>query len=206
MSYKCNRCIIFRGEPRGPCEISLKTLEHDRKMAKIRIRYRFSDVLCINAYPQRSSITHFVIPAPYTSTCDKIQISKITFIFLIFVRPFRAIRGSTPFGGFHTTLQRVRLANRGRLPLKTPGPVPFGACICSNIETIFTWAWALFSDVEFRTSLGTSFLFDIGWIMNGIPSNLYYKYIVNDFYDWFNRFAFGRDKSLIGAIFSNTPR
>ena len=30
------------------------------------------------------------------------------------------------FGGFHRTLQRVRLANRGRLSLRTPGPVPFG--------------------------------------------------------------------------------
>ena len=28
--------------------------------------------------------------------------------------------------GFHRTLQRVRLANRGRLLLRTPGPVPFG--------------------------------------------------------------------------------
>ena len=106
MSYKCNRCIIFRGEPRGPCEILLKTLEHDRKMAKIRIRYKFSDVLCINAYPRWSSITHFVIPAPYTSTCDKIQISKITFIFLIFVRPFQAIRGSTPF---NICLQNIQI-------------------------------------------------------------------------------------------------
>ena len=40
------------------------------------------------------------------------------------------------FGGFHRTLQRVWLANRGRL-LRTPGPVPFGTCICSNIETFF---------------------------------------------------------------------
>ena len=40
------------------------------------------------------------------------------------------------FGGFHRTLQRVRLANRGRLLLRTPGPVPFGTCICSNVETI----------------------------------------------------------------------
>ena len=32
------------------------------------------------------------------------------------------------FGGFHRTLQRVRLANRGRLLLRTPGPVPFGTC------------------------------------------------------------------------------
>ena len=39
------------------------------------------------------------------------------------------------FGGFHRTLQRMRLANRGRLLLRTPGPVPFGTCICSNVET-----------------------------------------------------------------------
>ena len=43
------------------------------------------------------------------------------------------------FGGFHRTLQRVRLANRGRLLLRTPGPVPLGTCICSNVETILSW-------------------------------------------------------------------
>ena len=32
-------------------------------------------------------------------------------------------------GGFHRTLQRVRLANRGRLILRTPGPVQFVTCI-----------------------------------------------------------------------------
>ena len=42
-------------------------------------------------------------------------------------------------GGFHRTLQRMRLANRGRLLLRTPGPVPFWTCICSNVETIFSW-------------------------------------------------------------------
>ena len=31
----------------------------------------------------------------------------------------------------------MRLANRGRLLLRTPGPVAFGTCICSNVETIF---------------------------------------------------------------------
>ena len=36
-------------------------------------------------------------------------------------------------------LQRVRLANRGRLLLRTPGPVPFGTCICSNVESILSW-------------------------------------------------------------------
>ena len=47
-------------------------------------------------------------------------------------------------GGFHRTLQRVRLANKGRLLLRTPGPVPFGTCICSNVEIIFSWACHVF--------------------------------------------------------------
>ena len=42
------------------------------------------------------------------------------------------------FGGCNRTLQRVRLANRGRLLLRTPGPVPFGICICPNVETILS--------------------------------------------------------------------
>ena len=42
------------------------------------------------------------------------------------------------FGGFHRTLQRMRLANTGRLLLRTPGPLPFGTCICSNVETILS--------------------------------------------------------------------
>ena len=62
------------------------------------------------------------------------------------------------FGGFHRTLQRVRLANRGRLLLQTPGPVPFGTCICSNVETILSWTCRVFGPLEFRTSLGTSIL------------------------------------------------
>ena len=32
-----------------------------------------------------------------------------------------------------------KLANRGRLLLWTPGPVSFGTCICSNVETIISW-------------------------------------------------------------------
>ena len=42
-------------------------------------------------------------------------------------------------GGFHRTLQRVRLANRGHLLLRAPGPVPFWTCICSNVVIIFSW-------------------------------------------------------------------
>ena len=62
------------------------------------------------------------------------------------------------FGGFHRTLQRVRLANRRRLLLRTPGPVPFGTCICSNVETILSWACHVYGPFEFRTSLGASIL------------------------------------------------
>ena len=41
-------------------------------------------------------------------------------------------------GGFHRKLQRVRLANRGRLLLRTPGPVPFETCICCDVETMLS--------------------------------------------------------------------
>ena len=62
------------------------------------------------------------------------------------------------FGCFHRTLQRVWLANRGRLLFRTPGPVPFGTCICSNVETILSWTCHVYGPFEFRTSLGTSIL------------------------------------------------
>ena len=64
------------------------------------------------------------------------------------------------FWGFHRTLQRVRLANRGRLLHRTSGPVPFGTCICSNVETILSWTCHVYGPFEFRTSLGTSFLLE----------------------------------------------
>ena len=60
--------------------------------------------------------------------------------------------------GFHRTLQRVRLANRGRLLLRTSGPFPFGTCICSTVETILSWTCHVYGPFEFRTSLGTSIL------------------------------------------------
>ena len=41
------------------------------------------------------------------------------------------------FGGFHRTLQRVRLANRGRLLLRTPGPVPFGTIFVLILRPFF---------------------------------------------------------------------
>ena len=64
------------------------------------------------------------------------------------------------FGGFLRTLQRVRLVNRGRLLLWTPGSIPFGTCIWSNVETILSWTCHVYGPFEFRTSLGTSNLID----------------------------------------------
>ena len=49
-------------------------------------------------------------------------------------------------------------ANRGRLLLRTPGPVPFGTCICSYVETILSQTCHVYGPHEFRTSLGTSVL------------------------------------------------
>ena len=36
-------------------------------------------------------------------------------------------------------MQQVRHANRGRLLLRTPDPVPFWTCMCSNVETNLSW-------------------------------------------------------------------
>ena len=40
----------------------------------------------------------------------------------------------------------------------TPGPVPLGTCICSNVETIIFWTCHVYGPFEFRTSIGTSIL------------------------------------------------
>ena len=55
-------------------------------------------------------------------------------------------------------LQRVRQANRGRLFLRTSGLVPFGTCICSNVETIHSWTCHVHGPFEFRISIGSSIL------------------------------------------------
>ena len=78
-------------------------------------------------------------------------------------------------GGFHRTLQRVRLATRGRLLLRTPGPVPFGTCICSNVETILSWTCHVYGPFEFRPSLGTYILLRMRII------SVYWKFHTREF-------------------------
>ena len=65
----------------------------------------------------------------------------------------------TLFGKVSTEhVQRVRLANRGRLLLWTPSPVLWGTCICSNGDIIHSLFCHVYRHFEFRTSLDTSFL------------------------------------------------
>ena len=69
-------------------------------------------------------------------------------------------------------MQRMRLANRGRLLLRTTGPVPYETCICSNFETIHSWACRVIGPFEFRTSLGTSILL---WAMPIYSDSLHWS-------------------------------
>ena len=46
-------------------------------------------------------------------------------------------------GGFHRTLQWVRIANRGRLLLRTPGPVPFAISYLSSMLYVYRFLWPL---------------------------------------------------------------
>ena len=55
-------------------------------------------------------------------------------------------------------LQRVRLANRGRLLLRIPGLVQFGTCIFLMLRPFFP-ELVIFRDFKFRISLGTPFFF-----------------------------------------------
>ena len=56
-------------------------------------------------------------------------------------------------------LQRLRLANGWRLLIQIPGPLPFGTCICSNVETIHSWPYLVSGLwVSFRLSLCPSIL------------------------------------------------
>ena len=55
-------------------------------------------------------------------------------------------------------LQLVWLANKGRLPFRTPGPVPFGTCFVLMLRPFFP-EFVMSTDLfEFRTSLGTPIL------------------------------------------------
>ena len=99
-------------------------------------------------------IRHYTSLRPYYRTCLYYPFWPYGW-FVLFLLP--------NFGGFQRTLQRVLLAKRGRLLLRTPGPVPFGTCICSNVETVLSWTCHVYGLFEFRISLCTSILLLLSW-------------------------------------------
>ena len=58
------------------------------------------------------------------------------------------------------------------LLLRTPGPVPFGTCICSNVQTILSWPCHVYGPFEFRTSLGTSILLLLACVIGASVTGL----------------------------------
>ena len=75
----------------------------------------------------------------------------------------------------------MRLTNRGRLLLRTLVPVPFETCICSNVETIFSWACQVFGL----------------WISN-IPRYFYFALRYLYIHQWTSKHA--DETSLNGAL------
>ena len=79
-------------------------------------------------------------------------------------------------------LQWARLANRGRLLLRTPGPVPFGTCFCFNVETILSWTCCV-SGI---------------WILN-IPLYLYFaKWLWNNLFTILASKSFSKNQYQTG--------
>ena len=60
-------------------------------------------------------------------------------------------------------MQRVRHANRGRLLLQTPGPVPYGICKCSFVETTDTQSYIT---PVYDTFPWLDFLPTLTWLLN----------------------------------------
>ena len=71
------------------------------------------------------------------------------------------------FGGFHRTLKRVRLANRGRLLLRTPNPVPFWTCICSKLRPFFPELVMSTDLLSFEHP--SALLFCFPWLSGDVP-------------------------------------
>ena len=107
----------------------------NKKWSDLKWFIHLSRSLCLNYYPQYTHANVF-------PNCTTLPILTLL----------------PNFGGFHGTLQRVQIANRGRLILRTPDPVPFGTCICSNADAIFSRNCHIYGAFEFPTSIVTSML------------------------------------------------
>ena len=85
----------------------------------------------------RTSIQNwFKSKADMNGDVEKILLSHVDRLYEIYHQGWIQSLFPNSFSCIHW---RVRLANRGRLLLRTPGPVPFGTCICSDVETNLSW-------------------------------------------------------------------
>ena len=78
-------------------------------------------------------------PHTVTPSIDRTLHQFLTITDLDLITEFDFLPNCTRFPIEH--MQRVRHANRERLLLRTPGPVPFGICKCSLVETTNTQSY-----------------------------------------------------------------
>ena len=76
---------------------------------------------------------------PYTVTpsIDETLHQFCPFTDLVLITEFDVLPNCVKFP--KKICKRVRHANRGRLLLRTPSPIHFGTCMCSNVETNLSW-------------------------------------------------------------------
>ena len=122
---------------------------------------RTSWVVVVTPTDRPKSVRNFVVALFVFSLCP-FDISVGVGAFVIGLSLISSFLSLLPnIWGFHRTEQLMRLANRGRLLLRMPDPVPFGTCISSNVETILSWTCHIYGPFGFRTSLGTSILLHV---------------------------------------------
>ena len=101
-----------------------------------------------------SQMLHGMIIYSYTLHRSGISPNRELIIELDLITVFDVITSFREVSKRHS--KRVRLVNGGRLLFRTPGPVQFETCICSDVETILSWTCYVYGPIEFRASLGTS--------------------------------------------------
>ena len=129
-------------------------------------------------YPKWLSISLFLFKSVIIFTAavwllDLILRGKKEFRLSPMTKPVTNRNFKQPSGNTKTQQHFIHKTIADRL--RSPDPVPFGTCICSNVETILSWTCHVYGPFEFRTSLGTSILFGVTTtcvdkLVNGYPT------------------------------------
>ena len=127
---------------------SLNDVTHWQCFCKARKRHKWLNSLLKHGMDRMMILFHWTHYC-FVSTAKLIRGHEII---------FRGNEKNDNIISSHDLWLLLRLANRGRLLLRTPDPVPFWTCICSNVETILSWTCHVYGPFEFRISLGTSIL------------------------------------------------